>query len=364
MATPLISFRVDASLAMGSGHVMRCLTLADALRARGAHCRFVTRRQAGDLTERIAAQGHPVLALPAPLPGRIADPRGPAHADWLGAAWADDAAQTRAVLAGPTSDWLVIDHYAIDARWESALRPAAQRVMVIDDLADRPHDADLLLDQSQHDDALGRYRALLPAGCERRLGPAHGLLRDAFDAPPPRRRTGRIEQLFVYFGGNDRHNLAGQAVAALWQLPLLGAEMVLGADHPHRAAVHAAAAGRPGLRLVDQSEDIAGAMASADLALGVCGMAAWERCAMALPSLVCINADNQREDSLALHRLGAVQCLGDAADLGASDWTRAIEGALADPLRMAGMAERAAALVAGHAENRQGLLNRLLADVR
>ena len=363
MDTPLISFRVDASLAMGSGHVMRCLTLANALRARGAHCRFVTRRQAGDLATRIAAQGHEVLALPAPVPCS-ADATGPAHADWLGAPWADDAAQTRTALAGQTSDWLVIDHYAIDARWESALRPAAHRVMVIDDLADRPHAADLLLDQSQRDDAAGRYRALLPARCERRLGPSHGLLREAFDAPLPRRRTGRIAQVFVYFGGNDRHNLAGQAVAALCQRPTRAADVVLGADHPHRDAVHAAAAGRAGLRLVDQCEDMAGAMASADLALGVCGMAAWERCAMALPSLVCINADNQREDSLALHRLGAVHCLGDAADLGATDWATAIDGALADPLRMATMADKAAALVAGHAEHRQALLNRLLTHVR
>ena len=138
---------------------------------------------------------------------------------------------------------------------------------------------------------------------------------------------------------------------------------MLGADHPHREAVQAGAAERPGLRVVDQLEDMAGAMARADLSLGVCGMAAWERCAMALPSLVCINADNQREDSLALHRLGAVHCLGDAVDLHPDDWAAAISAAVADPLRMATMAHTAAALVAGHADHRQALLNRLLADV-
>jgi UDP-2,4-diacetamido-2,4,6-trideoxy-beta-L-altropyranose hydrolase len=358
MAAPLISFRTDAALAIGTGHVMRCLTLADALAAAGAQCRFVCRDQPGHLMARIADRGHQVLPLPAGAPA--ATDSAPPHAAWLGRPWQDDARQTLAALQGARSDWLVVDHYAIDARWEAALRPAARRLMVIDDLLDRPHDCDLLLDQSPHDDAERRYRQQVPAGCELRLGPAHVLLRANFDHPALRPRDGMVRRLFVYFGGNDRHDLAGQALRALARFPALQADIVLGADHPHRAAVHAAAAGRPGLRVHDQLVDMASAMAAADLALGVCGMAAWERCAVGLPSLVCINADNQRADSLALERLGAVSCLGDAAALDADHLAAAIDRAIGDPARIAAMGRAAAALVAGHTAHRHALLDRLL----
>lgn len=357
MSATQISFRVDASMQIGTGHLMRCLTLARELAAQGAHCRFIGREHPGHLLDHLRACGFEAFGLP--LANEVFYRQGtavPAHAAWLGAPWQTDAQQTLSALQGRRSDWLIVDHYGIDARWETALRERCTRLMVIDDLADRPHDADLLLDQNLTANAEARYRALVPAHCQLRLGPGHVLLRPEFDRVAPRVRSGTVRRVFVYFGGNDQYNLAGQALAALKQFAALQADIVLGRDHPHRQAVRLAAVGRPNLRVLDTTDDMLGLMAAADLGLGVCGMAAWERCAVGLPSLVCVNADNQRGDSLALHRLGAAECLGEAADLSDADWTDALARALAQPARLARMSALATTVVAGHTTHRHELL--------
>ena len=181
MVQPMIVFRTDASLAIGTGHVMRCLTLADALRERGARSHFICRTHDGHLIEHIRAHGHQVSALPATASTSMTSntDNSTAHAHWLGVDWASDALDTLTVLQGLRTDWLVVDHYALDARWEKKLRHGCQRLLVIDDLADRPHDCELLLDQN-----LGRlasdYDRSVPVSCTVLAGPQHALLRPEF----------------------------------------------------------------------------------------------------------------------------------------------------------------------------------------
>ncbi len=147
-----VVFRADASLNIGSGHVMRCLTLANALRESGASCFFVCREHPGNLLELIREQGFEAIGLPLPktfesLHGKHSSSR-LTYAGWLGDSWQRDAEQTLAALNGELADWLVVDHYALDSAWEESLRPACRRLLVIDDLADRDHRCDLLLDQN------------------------------------------------------------------------------------------------------------------------------------------------------------------------------------------------------------------------
>jgi len=116
-------FRVDGSLRIGSGHVMRCLTLADALSAHGASCTFVCREFAGHMCDLIETRGHKVARLLDPAVG----PRAPSaddgadsssttpYADWLGVSQAEDARDTLMVLAGGAADAVVVDHYALGA---------------------------------------------------------------------------------------------------------------------------------------------------------------------------------------------------------------------------------------------------------
>lgn len=295
-----ILFRVDASLIIGTGHVMRCLTLAKALAETGTQCRFVCREHPGNLIDFIRQQGFEVAALPMPKDqqtiGDETEVLAPAHSAWLGCDWATDAAQTKVGASGTTIDWLVVDHYALDASWESAMRNAAKKIMVIDDLADRLHDCDILLDQNLYADMTRRYDAKVPNHCQLLLGPRYALLRDEFrqlhEQVNP--RSGRVKRVLVFFGGVDLDNNTTRAIEALasvgghnWHV-----DVVIGAHNPHREDVEAVAAEK-GFVCHVQTSRMAELMALADVSIGAGGTAIWERCCLGLPTLTVCVADNQ-----------------------------------------------------------------------
>lgn len=217
-----VVFRTDASVEIGTGHVMRCLTLADALRAGGAKCRFICREHPGNLLEQIRLRGYPVEGLPVDVDEiafvGLADVTESNHSKWLGSDWSTDAAQTKVVAGETAVDWLIIDHYAIDLRWEQVLRSSCGHLMVIDDLADRPHDCDLLVDQN-----LGRnvsdYCRLVPDDCIVLAGPRYALLRPEFAAlrgySLDRRVSPKLEHLLITMGGVDHADATGKILKAL-----------------------------------------------------------------------------------------------------------------------------------------------------
>ena len=316
-----VCFRVDASLQIGTGHVMRCLTLADALRERGASCIFVCRPHSGHLLDLIVQRGHRALALPELQEGIQHNLNGTAHAHWLGTDWATDAQDTRQALSARTCgqpvDWLVVDHYALDARWEDAVRQQAQRIMAIDDLADRPHACDLLLDQN-----LGRkeadYGGLLKGNTTTLVGPQYALLRPEFAALRAqslarRQSKPQLQRLLVTMGGVDKDNATGQVLAALQSCSLpanLRVTVVMGPHAPWLAQVQAQAAQMnwPTEVLVGVN-NMAQLMAESDLAIGAAGSTSWERCCLGLPTIQVVLAQNQEAIALALGRFGAALML-------------------------------------------------------
>lgn len=323
-----VAFRADASLDIGTGHVMRCLTLADALAAGGAICAFVCREHPGHLIDHIHARGHAVYPLPAPGTGTPAGDV-PAHARWLGVDWETDARQTAEALTllpgRSVVDWLVVDHYAIDARWESALRGSRDRLLAIDDLADRPHACDLLLDQNLGRDAAD-YAALVPKHCRLLVGPRYALLRPEFaalrESSLRRRAQPTLRHLLITMGGVDRPNATGRVLEALADSPLPAdchITAVVGAHAPWRDAVRTAAATLPWrTEVLADVPDMARLMAESDLAIGAAGGTALERCCLGLPSLLVVLADNQRSGAAALDSHGAARLLGDPTAIGAN----------------------------------------------
>jgi UDP-2,4-diacetamido-2,4,6-trideoxy-beta-L-altropyranose hydrolase len=318
-----IVFRVDASLSIGTGHVMRCLTLADALAADGAECHFLCREHPGHLIEAIRARGYPVHALPAIAPAAQEEETPPlAHADWLGASWQDDARQSREALDGLAPDWLVVDHYALDKRWELRVLPQGCRLLVIDDLADREHGADLLLDQN-----LGRqaydYAGLVPEHCTRLIGPRYALLRPEFarlrDASLARRASPKLKQLLITMGGVDKDNATGQVLEALTSCALpddCRISVVMGGNAPWLGQVKAQAASMPWpTEVVVNVSDMAERMTQADLAIGAAGSTSWERCCLGLPTLMVVLAENQRIIAHALDKVGAAVALGSLPEI-------------------------------------------------
>ena len=316
-----IAFRTDSSLHIGTGHVMRCLTLADALRERGAQSTFICRPHAGHVLDSIQQREHTAKKL-APADDAFSAPADPSHAKWLGTDWASDAAQTQQALGDQVVDWLVVDHYALDRCWEQALRPHTRRIMAIDDLADRPHDCDLLLDQN-----LGRqakdYDGLLSRHTQTLIGPAYALLRPEFihwrEHSLQRRAQPQLKNLLITMGGVDQANATSQVLDALTRCELpaeLSITVVMGASAPWLSQVKAQAAAmpRPTQVLVGVS-NMAQQMAESDLCIGAAGGSAWERCALGLPSLVLILAANQHNGAMALQSHEAAWVAADAQQL-------------------------------------------------
>ncbi len=345
-----VFIRADASLEIGSGHVMRCLALAGALRDRGAEVGFICRALAGNMCARIAAAGFALLELPsvvAPAPATALPP----HARWLGTDWASDARQSARALGDlPPADWLVVDHYALDARWESAMRHAAARIMVLDDLADRAHDCDLLLDQNFYRDER-RYAALIPSHCRQTLGPAYALLRPEFAAARRqiRERTGRVARILVFFGASD---LGDATLKAMRGLALLArqeirVDVVVGVNHPNRAALRNFSAAKPQFFCHDYVSDMAALMAAADLYVGAAGTTTWERCCLGLPSLVIPVAANQDVAIRDLAQAGAIRVLRASGELSAANIGSAIQDMLDSPTELAALGRISMALVDG-----------------
>jgi UDP-2,4-diacetamido-2,4,6-trideoxy-beta-L-altropyranose hydrolase len=316
------AFRTDASSQIGSGHVMRCLTLADALHEQGAECQFICRELEGHMMSLIEQRDYPVKGLPAPTNtfNSIADP---AHAAWLGCDWKEDAEQTQHAIGANVVDWLIVDHYALNRRWHQALRPSTKHLMVIDDLADRLLDCDLLLDQNYGSSA-ARYAGLVPQHCPQLHGPDYALLKPVYAErrAKMRQRSGEIQRVLIYFGaGADHADYAGQAVRAFdhQELADIHLDVVVSAAYAHLSSLQAFAAQRGNVSLHSQLPDLADLMAQADLAIGAGGATTWERCCMGLPSIVISIAENQRPACEALARAGLIRYLGDGLSVSVSE---------------------------------------------
>lgn len=183
-----VFFRVDASSEIGTGHVVRCLTLAKELKKQGANCTFICRSHSGNLLDQIIHEGFETVVLQGNCSGnqgQQTQPRTLAHADWLGTDWETDALQTKEAIGSQKPDWLIIDHYALDQNWERELRPLCKKIMVIDDLADRDHDCDLLLDQNLVANLTHRYLQRVPDQCACLLGPKFALLQRTIRGSSP-----------------------------------------------------------------------------------------------------------------------------------------------------------------------------------
>ena len=292
---------------------MRCLTLADALRDQGVECQFVCREHEGHLMDHIRSRSYELHALPKPS-DNASFTLELAHASWLGVDWQTDADQTRQAIGSETLDWLIVDHYAMDHGWESALRSSCKRIMAIDDLADWQHDCDLLLDQNYGSSA-ERYRGLVSTDCVQCHGPEYALLKPVYAerrAQLPA-RDGQVRRVLIYFGGGaDAANLTRLAVQA-FQAPELAhieLDIVVGAAYAHKSSLEELVAQPGNATIHRQLADLADLMAKSDLAIGAGGATTWERCCMGLPAIVISIAENQRPACEALSADKLIDYLG------------------------------------------------------
>ena len=310
-----VVFRADASLQMGTGHVMRCLTLADALTERGAECLFICRAHPGHLIDLVRSKGNVGYALSCES-SRSAPGDGLAHAAWLGASQEQDAQACLPILQAIQPDWLIVDHYALDSLWELELKPHYCQLMVIDDLADRRHYCDLLLDQTYCRDAAD-YVRWVPINCRLLCGSQYALLRPEFASLRSyslhRRDNPQLRHLLITMGGVDKDNATGQVLDALRNCPLpidCKITIVMGASAPWLSEVGSQAQAMPwSTQVLVGVSDMARLMADSDLAIGAAGATSWERCCLGLPTGMLVLAENQRYAAWLLDRAQAVRIL-------------------------------------------------------
>jgi UDP-2,4-diacetamido-2,4,6-trideoxy-beta-L-altropyranose hydrolase len=333
-----VVFRADASAAGGIGHVMRCLALAEALSGYGVRSAFVAYGLAPVTRATIRDAGHALLLGSEP----VAPQR-----------WMEDARTTIGSLAAlserPT--WIVVDNYALDGKWEREIRSTGARIAVVDDLANRHHECDLLVDQTARPGKEGRYHALVPDHCALLLGPRYAMLRREFEERRNRTspRSARLKRLLISYGGSDPTGETLKAVAAVLSVPnlTLQVDVVAGVANPRANEIQAACSADARLRFYPQLDRMAESMAEADLAIGACGMTSWERCALYLPALATIVTDNQRAIGGTLSAMGAVKLLG-WHDLVTSDTIAAVLSALANnPELLSRMSQAAGAVTDG-----------------
>lgn len=284
-----IAIRADASTFIGTGHIIRCLSLAERLREQGADVIFMTRTLPGHINARIHAQGFTVVEVPE-----------------------SDEPATYLLPLG-TFDWLVVDHYTLSAEWETQARPFTRYLMVLDDLADRPHDCDLLVDQNFFEDRVTRYRHLVPADAEVLTGPDYALLRPEFHQLRKSlpKRSGEIRRIMVSLGGADPNNATTKVLEGLSLLDLSGiaVNVIIGAANPNPDLVRRYSE-RLGFNCCLNVTDMAERMVATDLFIGAGGTTTWERMALGLPGVVVSIAENHRELSRQLAEHGYQLYLG------------------------------------------------------
>lgn len=341
----VVAVRVDSSLKIGIGHLVRCLTLASELTASGAEVIFLCKDLPGNMARLAYSAGFKAVTLGNATEG-------------AGSSCSEDAQRTRSALAHHRTkpDWLVVDHYSLDAEWEAQARSIAASIMVIDDLADRPHNCDLLVDQNLHPAGAPRYKHLVPNACTLLEGPQYAMIRPEFrqHRQSMRARSGEIHRILVFFGGTDPANVTSTVVPHLVDfLPdEVSVDVVIGASNPNAAAIEALCSARANMRFYRQTAEMAELMAASDLMIGAGGTTTWERCCLGLPSITITIADNQTSPTSELHRIGATEYLGAAGDVTPERLRATVMSLLQDRKRVRDLSVNCGELVDGLGSSR------------
>lgn len=308
-----VAIRVDSGTAIGAGHLMRCLTLADELRDRGARIEFIARDHPGHLADIARARGYQVRLLPAGIMP-TSEP-----SSWLGTTPLDDAtASLNAAADLQPLDWIIVDHYAVDADWHRAVRPAARHVLAIDDLADRPLDADIVVDHNFGAETKA-YETVTPSGATLLLGTKFALIDAAFaKVREETLRRSTVEhhdcRVVLSLGGSDANDATSWVIRTLhFELSAVAeVDVVIGQSHPRPDSVASAARSLPRSRVHVQTSRMAELLSKADLAIGAGGVATLERALLGVPTVAIEIAENQRSALSNLAAIGAVDFVRDA----------------------------------------------------
>lgn len=288
-----IVIRADASQWIGSGHIMRCLVLAKALRKAGHEVVFASLSQQGDMITYIREQDFDVVAF-----DPISDPLIPQHnadyAAWLQRSEAEDSQDF--ITNFDNVDMVIIDHYGIGCAWERVIRAHYDaQIVAIDDLI-RAHDADIIIDQT-----LGRCAKDYEVRKITLSGSDYALLDESFamvrNSMPSRRALPSMPKVLVTMGAIDQPNATLSVLKVLAHQVNAKFTVLLSARSPNYQQVKDWCKSIPNVNHIDFCRDMAALMAEHDIAIGAPGTTSWERACLGLPSIIIPLADNQQDIS-------------------------------------------------------------------
>lgn len=321
----MLAFRVDASHDIGSGHVMRCLALADVMRRQGRDSHFICKEYVGNLIELIRQRNYTVSVLP-----RAYDDYSAAtilkngfifskYAKMLGD-WKVDSALTCKIIEMKKIDQLIIDHYGIDKNWEFSVRQSKlNKIIVIDDLANRSHICDMLIDQNFGRE-IEHYKGLVPENCNILTGTKYAILREEFSSwrtlSINARQKRTPSKVMISMGGVDVDNVTLRIIRALesycGDINLKEIYVVLGAGSPHLNLIsNVIKNSKLNIRLLNNINNMAEFLARCDFVIGAGGTSAWERACLGVPSVIFSIAENQKFSCEQLAQFKAVIYLDD-----------------------------------------------------
>ena len=347
---PEILIRADASLRIGTGHIFRTLVLAGWLRDRGLRVAYAVRQLPGNLIERIRDHGFAAYELD--------DAGAPSDESWLEVTLETEIAAMNRLLDGfaGTPHWIVVDHFELDSTWERSVRRPGMRICAIDDLANRQHEVDAIVDSTIGSN--DRYQALVGPGTRLFLGPAYVFVRDAFVAQRerPRKRDGGIHRIQIFYGGVDWSNESVKALEAVRGIAgNFAIDVVVGSTNPRRSEIEEAIAQDPRARLFGGDAEMPELTAAADLALGAAGSAMWERCFVGTPALLTSLMDVLVPYGRRLAACGAAVYLG-GPEISRDTIAGAVSRLQARPEDLLAMSASAFELCAGYENARRTLL--------
>lgn len=317
-----IGIGVEASKARGFGHLARCLTIGKIARKRGHDVVYFCSQSSADFFPFIEKDNFPVIELNTTV--GFYDP--------------NFIESFKEQLTKESIDFLIVDNYAVEEGWESKVKNSVKKLLVIDDLAEKHHNCDYLLDYNPWKSFPSRYDSLVTQSCKKLLGPTYILLREEFFAVKTKIKTrSSLQRIFVNFGGTDSANQVPKVLSALgnWPNPLT---VILGSSHPHSHDLKDMYKNKDQWLFVEQTNEISRYMLECDLAIGAGGITSWERAFLGLPSLLISVADNQIEAAQHLEDCGAAIYLGHYPEVTASRIEKEVENMTSDKLQSLSLA--------------------------
>jgi UDP-2,4-diacetamido-2,4,6-trideoxy-beta-L-altropyranose hydrolase len=291
-----IAFRVDSGFQIGTGHLMRCLALASYLKTRGHDCLFLCRPLSGNFSNLVKDKFQLIeLDQPSGLLNKILSP----HGQWLQHDWKSDAEETLLKVMQLKCNYLIVDNYALDANWERILHKKVEKLVVIDDLADREHFCDILIDMNFSIE--NKYDKLTPDFTQKLIGLDYAIIRDEFLTFKEKRKRTQLKNILIFFGGSDDQNFAKKFVRTKimdkfpqisFNLLTRNKELEVFENEFSNLIVHVA------------PSSVGELMNEADLFIGSGGTITFERFYMGLPGLIQCVSSNQVISNRELFKIG------------------------------------------------------------